>query len=74
MAGARIRWRARWVEEGEKPLHFFCKIESRNVVNKVIPRIEKENGETISNQFDILKEIYRNIDVTFQNVNLEKGN
>ena len=48
-------------------------------MNKVIPRIEKENGDTISNQFDILKEtknylknLYRNIDDTIQNVNLEK--
>ena len=79
MAGARIRSRARWVEEGEKPSHYFCSLESRNFLNKVIPRIEKENGDTISNQFDILKEtknyfknLYRNIDDTIQNVNLEK--
>ena len=56
MAGARIRSRARWVEEGENPSHYFCNLEPRNFVNKVIPRIEKENGDTISNQFDILKE------------------
>ena len=79
MAGARIRSRARWVKEGEKPSHYFCSLESRNFVNNVIPRIEKENGDTISNQFDILKEtkdyfknLYRNIDDTIQNVNLEK--
>ena len=48
------------------------------MLNKVISRIEKENGDTISNQFDILKErknylknLYRNIDDTFQNVNIE---
>ena len=55
MAGARIRSRARWVEEGENP-HYFCNLEPRYFVNKVIPIIEKENGDTISNQFDILKE------------------
>ena len=78
MAGARIRSRARWVEEGEKPSHYFCSLESRNFLNKVISRIEKENGDTISIQFDILKErknyfknLYRNIDDTIQNVKTE---
>ena len=48
------------------------------MLNKVISRIEKENGDTISNQFHILKErknylknLYRNIDDTFQYVNIE---
>ena len=51
MAGARSRSRARWVEEDEKPSHYFCSLESRNLLNQVIPKIEK--GDTISNQFDI---------------------
>ena len=77
MAGAHIRSKARWVEEGEKPSHYFCSLESRNFLNKVIPRIEKENGDVISNQFEInkknyFKNLYRNIDDTIRNVNLEK--
>ena len=51
MAGALSRSRARWVEENEKPSHYFCSLESRIFFNKVIPRIEK--GDAISNQFYI---------------------
>ena len=50
----------------------------KKFLNKVISRIEKENGDTISIQFDILKErknyfknLYRNIDDTIQNVKTE---
>ena len=56
MAGACIRSRARWIEGGENCSHYFCSLESRKYLNKVIPRKEKETGDTISNQFDILKE------------------
>ena len=56
MAGAHIRLRERWVKVDRKLSHYFCSLESRIFLNKVIPRIEKENGDPISNQFDILKE------------------
>ncbi|XP_062588418.1 uncharacterized protein LOC134250082, partial [Saccostrea cucullata] len=57
----------------------FFVLESRNFLNKIIPRVELDNGDIIYNQFDILKEtkhfyqkLYGNIDDSIQNVNLEE--
>ena len=68
--GIIIRSRVRWSEEGEKPTKYFCKLESRNYINKTILKIEKENGQTIIKQEEILNEIkhfyenlYRNRDM-----------
>jgi hypothetical protein len=33
--------------EGEKPSHYFCNLESRKFTNKIIPNIQKENGDII---------------------------
>ena len=51
-----VRSRARWVEEGEKPSHYFCTLESRNFTNKIIPRLECNDGTVIYEQSEILKE------------------
>ena len=54
--GAFIRSRARWVEEGEKLTNYFCNMENRNFVNKVINRIEKLDGNVIIDTSDIVEE------------------
>ena len=68
--GIIIRSRVKWAEEGEKPTKYFCNLESRNYINKTISRIEKDNGQTIKKQEDILNEVkqfyenlYKNHDV-----------
>ena len=68
--GIIIRSRVKWAEEGEKPTKYFCNLESRNYINKTISRIEKDNGQTITKQEDILNEVkkfyenlYKNHDV-----------
>jgi hypothetical protein len=45
-----------WIEEGEKPTKYFCGLESTNFTSKIIPKIERDDGKTITKQFDILKE------------------
>ena len=57
LEGVIIRARTRWAEEGEKPTKYFCSLESRNFINKTIPKIELENGEIIYEQADILEEV-----------------
>ena len=52
MIRAMIRW-----AEGEKPTKYFCNLESRNSVNKAVPKNVKEDGTIINKQEDILKEI-----------------
>ena len=57
LKGSVIRSRAKWIEEGEKPTKYFFGLENRNFISKIIPRIEKENGDIITKQDDILEEI-----------------
>ncbi len=50
-----IRSRARWVEMGEKPTHYFCNLEKRNYTNKAITVLQVGN-KTITELPEILKE------------------
>ena len=53
--GSIIRSRAKWLSEGEKPSKYFLNLESRNYVNKTIPRLDV-NGKIIDDQTEILRE------------------
>ena len=55
--GIIVRSRVRWAEEGEKPTEYFCSLESRNYVNKAIPKVIKDDGSIINNQEEILIEV-----------------
>lgn len=55
--GIIVRSRIKWAEEGEKPTKYFCSLESRNYVNKIIPKIVKEDGTLITQQDEILTEV-----------------
>ena len=55
--GVMIRARVRWAEEGEKPTRYFCGLESRNYINKIIPCAYKEDGTLINKQDEILQEV-----------------
>ena len=44
-----------WAEEGEKPTKYFCSLESRNYVNRIIPQAVKEDGTSVKK--DILNEV-----------------
>lgn len=56
LQGNYIRSRAKWIEEGEKPSSYFCKLESRNFISKIIPKLELDSGEVIYDQTKILTE------------------
>lgn len=55
MQGQYVRSRVQNIEEGEKPTNYFLNLETKNFVNKTIPKLVTDNG-TIENQFQILKE------------------
>lgn len=57
LKGKLVRSRVQWIQEGEKPTNYFCGLESRNFMSKIIPKVEKENGEIITKQKDILNEV-----------------
>ena len=54
--GAVIRSRAINFLNDEKPAQYFCSLESHNYASKIIPKIQKDNGEIITEQNQILKE------------------
>ena len=55
--GITVRSRVRWAEEGEKPTKYFCSLESRNYVNKTIPKVVKDDDSIVHNQEEILIEV-----------------
>ena len=66
------------MEEGEKPTKYFCNLESRNYVNKIIKRVDIEEENTIIyDQFGILNQVetfyeklYTNKDVDLLDLDL----
>ena len=52
LQGHFIRSRAQWVEEGEKPLKYFCNLEKQNY-----QKVELGNGTIIYNQSEILEHV-----------------
>ncbi|KAK6171730.1 hypothetical protein SNE40_018168 [Patella caerulea] len=57
MKGVVIRSKAQWIEDGEKPSKYFCNLELNNFMNKTIQRVETGNGNTITDQKEILKQV-----------------
>jgi len=55
MNGVIIRSRAIWYSQGEKPTRYFCNLEKRNYINKIIREIEVE-GKIVNNPAEILDE------------------
>ena len=55
--GIFIRARARWIEEGEKPSKYFLSLEKRNYINKTVFKLIDSQGNTLTEQENILKEI-----------------
>jgi len=56
MKGAMVRSRAKWITDGERPTNYFCSLENRNFINKIIPKLET-NGVVVTKQRDILDEV-----------------
>jgi len=58
-----LRAKVQWIEEGEKPTHFFASLEKKNYINKLINKLNIE-GNIIQNQKSILQEtsnFYQNL-------------
>ena len=54
--GACVRSKARWHEFGERSSKYFLNLEKRNYENKCITSLIKENGRSIRDPKEILKE------------------
>ena len=54
MQGVVIRSRAKIIIEDEKPSKYFCNLETHNFAKKIIPKLEKEDGSIIKDQYKIV--------------------
>ena len=57
LEGERVRARLQWLKEGEKPSKFLGSLENKNFVEKTIKYLELQNGESVTDQFEILNHI-----------------
>ena len=57
IAASAVRARAQWLNEGEKPSKYFCSLEKNNYIEKTIKCIQLNNGQKITEQREILKNI-----------------
>ena len=56
MEGKLIRSRAKWMFEGEKPSNYFCNLENRNYVYKIMNKLYSKSGNSLTEQKDIIQE------------------
>ena len=56
ITGIMARAKAKWEAEGEKCTNYFCNLEKRQYNEKIIPKIIKNDGEEITDQYKILEE------------------
>ena len=64
MEVAKVRSRAKWLNEGEKPTNYFCNLENRNFMSKTINCLLSSAGNVLKSQSEVLKEVelfYRNL-------------
>ena len=64
LKSAQTRARMRWVDEGERNTKFFLNLEKSKASAKLFPNIELEDGNKITDQFEILnvqKDYYQSL-------------
>ena len=54
---SKVRSRATWLKDGEKPSKFLSSLENKGYIDKTIKRLQKSDGQYISNQEEILNEV-----------------
>ncbi|MCU7801185.1 MAG: reverse transcriptase family protein, partial [gamma proteobacterium symbiont of Lucinoma myriamae] len=57
--GAQIRAKAEWIEKGEKNTKLFLALEKNRQIKKNIQKIKTENGQTVTDNAQILQEQVR---------------
>ena len=61
-AGSMLRFKARWIEQGEKNTKYFLNLEKRNYNRKVITKLKLEDGTEIKDP----KKFYRKSSVSIK--------
>ena len=64
LKGMMLRSKLNWLQHGEKPSRYFCKLENRNFISKRMCFLEKEDGSIVYDQDEMLEEtmnFYKNL-------------
>ena len=62
--GAKIRSRAKWFEEGEKPTRYFFRRENQRTAKNSFESLRNSQGKEVSSQIDmksVLVDFYKNL-------------
>ena len=51
-----VRTKAKFIEDNENPTNFFCNLEKHNYTSKIVPKLETNNREILTDQHEILNE------------------
>ena len=54
---SKVRSRATWLKDGEKPSKLLSSLENKGYIDKTIKRLQKSEGRYITNQEEILNEV-----------------
>ena len=54
---SKVHSRATWLKDGEKPSKLLSSLENKGYIDKTIKRLQKSDGQYISNQEEILNEV-----------------
>ena len=57
LEGERVRSRLQWLKEGKKASKFLGSLENKKFVEKTIKYLKLQNGESVTDQFEILNHI-----------------
>lgn len=71
LRGHFIRSRAKWIDEGEKPTKYFCHLESRNFLNKIIKKVFVSEEKILYKQSEIMEEVKSFYEKLFKNSDSE---
>ena len=74
MEGVLLRSKkTRWVAEGEKITKYFCNLEKRHYVSKNMAKLIDKDGNVITNNKDILKEVSGFYETLYKEKTVEDG-
>ena len=72
--GAKIRSRARWLEEGERPTKYFFNLEKKNISNNTIKELKTKDGVYVNSNKEILEEQYKFYNQLYEADNINEEN
>lgn len=68
--GAKIRSRAKWIEQEERCTKYFYNLEKRNASNNNIKQLKSENDTYETSKKDILEQQYKFCKILYESDNI----